>query len=199
MRLNLGCGNDIREGYVNVDFRQIDPRVVIVDLSKFPWPFEDQSADEILMLDLLEHFPYAQTKLILLECYRVLRSDGTVVIQVPDMEILASVFVGDTTTQYLPFQCNRCGCWLNTATQDGSCQGCGQTLSDIREAAMMRLFGGQNYPGNWHHTCFTKQMLTEKAASVGLELLSDEDQEQQAPNWNFKMRFRKGDIWRTSV
>jgi hypothetical protein len=42
-------------------------------------------------------------------------------------------------------------------------------------------------------------MLTEKAASVGLELLSDEDQEQQAPNWNFKMRFRKGDIWRTSV
>ena len=87
MKLNLGCGDDIKEGYLNVDFRKTHPSVQVQDLSKFPWPWADGFADEILMLDFLEHFPYAQTERILFECFRILKDDGEVVIQVPDAEL----------------------------------------------------------------------------------------------------------------
>ena len=153
------------------------------------------------MLDFLEHFPYASTPLILLECYRILSDKGELVIQVPDAEILASVFVGSAKTRYLPFQCNRCGHWMNTNIcdiGDDSCGECGQGLVDIREAAMMRMFGGQDFPGNFHQTCFTKEMLKLKAGHAGLQFLADEDIQQQAPNWNFKLRFRRGDLWDAS-
>lgn len=196
MKLNLGCGTDIREGYVNVDFRQTHPSVVNVDLSKLPWPFEDESADEILMLDFLEHFPYSQTNSILIECHRVLTPSGSITIQVPDASILCNVILG------MAHQCNRCGYWINrdepgwehTLALD-ACYRCGQPTDDCQDAAVMRLYGGQDHPGNFHQTCFTKRSLVRKAETVGLIAIADEDIDHQAANWNFKMKFKKGDIW----
>lgn len=193
MKLNLGCGTDIRDGYVNVDFRQTHSSVVQVDLSQFPWPFEDGSADEILMLDFLEHFPYSQTKLILLECYRILKTDGTVVAQVPDGNHLVRAFgsIGK-------FTCNRCESdmpWPNPPVYNTDCSKCGQTLAEISEAAMRRMYGGQDYAGNYHQTLFTPNSLLAKAKDCGLELVGYEEERHQYVNWNFKARFKKGDLW----
>ena len=54
MKLHLGCGDEYREGWVNVDHLSplADERV---DLSVFPWPWEDNVADEIY----LEQVEYA--------------------------------------------------------------------------------------------------------------------------------------------
>lgn len=191
MRLNLGCGDDIREGYTNVDFRKTHSIVEVVDLSKFPWPFRDGTADEILMLDFLEHFPYRDTRKILLECYRVLSLAGTVVIQVPDGRHLTHAL--GQVGEYL---CNRCGYRIDDERSlSGKCDQCGQTLAEISEAAMMRLYGGQDYPGNFHQTCFTEVSLVQKAGQTGLILVDFEEIDHQYKNWNFKARFRKGDIW----
>lgn len=199
MKLNLGCGDDIREGYVNVDFRQTHPSVVIADLSKFPWPFEDESADEILMLDFLEHFPYAQTRSILLQCFRVLKPTGSVVIQVPDAYHLAMALTGEG-----PFLCNRCGasmCDQESSKLVGefmphaSCPDCGQSHRDISDAAMRRLYGGQDYPGNFHHTCFTQEQLTRQAQAAGLGEPQFEERDHQYKNWNFKVRLKRVDLW----
>lgn len=201
MKLNLGCGTDIREGYVNVDFRKTHESVLEVDLSKFPWPFEDSSADEILMLDFLEHFPYAKTETILLECHRIIKDDGIVVIQVPDAEHLTRALVADG--DYL---CNRCGesMWEpapsnprhgDNPVQHTKCPRCGQDAADISEAAMMRLYGGQDYVGNFHHTCFTEQSLTRITRKCGLFWLRAEEKAHQFANWNFKAVFTRGDIW----
>ncbi len=55
MKLNLGCGFNKYEGYVNVDSSpECDPDIVW-DLEKTPWPWEDDSIDEILMEHVLEH------------------------------------------------------------------------------------------------------------------------------------------------
>lgn len=194
MRLNLGCGNDVRDGYTNVDLRETHPSVMVCDLSRLPWPFADGSAEEILMLDFLEHFPYAQTKQILLECYRVLTPEGTVVIQVPDAEILGAVFSTGRA-----FQCNQCGALLNSNVcedvfTDG-CWKCEQTFDELQEAAMKRMFGGQDHLGNFHHTTFTKRSLKEKARKVGLVFTKLEEEDHQRANWNFKASFRKGDLW----
>ena len=47
MKLNLGCGRDIREGYVNLDKAGLDGVDVVHDLNVFPYPFEDNEFDEI--------------------------------------------------------------------------------------------------------------------------------------------------------
>jgi predicted SAM-dependent methyltransferase len=191
VKLNLGCGNDIKSGYVNVDFRKTHPEVVLADLSVFPWPFEDGSAEEILMLDFLEHFPYAQTNQILLECYRVLAPGGQVVIQVPDAGHLTRAI--GMIGEYL---CNRCGGKMGGYTNNViECGSCKQTAEEIADAAMRRLYGGQDYPGNFHQTCFTKEMLERRAIGCGFQLLEYEEKEHQYKNWNFKARFEKGDIW----
>lgn len=202
MRLNLGCGSDTRVGYTNVDFRSLPGVDLVVDLSVFPWPFETSSVEEVLMLDFLEHFPYGQTASILMECFRVLRSGGELVVQVPDAEILGAVLCSRGT-----FQCNRCGHWMRGETErdlslpadadgyDRECPRCRQPVSELVEAAVRRMFGGQDSRGNFHHTCFTHSSLMEKAGSCGLSFERCEEQEHQAANWNLKCRFLKGDPW----
>jgi ubiquinone/menaquinone biosynthesis C-methylase UbiE len=75
MKLNLGCGSRSFPGYVNVDHpRTITPKDVAHDLNILPWPFESNSADEILMRDSLEHLTFPDEKLV--EIHRILKKNG---------------------------------------------------------------------------------------------------------------------------
>jgi hypothetical protein len=56
IRLDLGCGQNPKEGFEGVDLYG-DKAKHIVDLFKFPWPFKDNSVDEIYASHLLEHVP----------------------------------------------------------------------------------------------------------------------------------------------
>ena len=51
MRLNLGCGRDVREGYVNVDSLRLSGVDVVTDLFKMPWPWDDCSVDDSSVFD----------------------------------------------------------------------------------------------------------------------------------------------------
>jgi predicted SAM-dependent methyltransferase len=193
VRLNLGCGADIRPGYVNVDFRKLPGVDLVVDLSVFPWPFMDGAAEEVLLLDFLEHFPYAQTKRILLECHKVLSDEGRVVIQAPDARILGTVLSGKGR-----YQCNRCGEWMHgIATEEWTerCPRCGQSEDEVFDAAMMRMYGGQDHLGNFHQTCFTSDSLARLGRSCGLFWQEDLEKDHQRANWNFKSVFTRGDVW----
>lgn len=183
MKINLGCGTDIRPGYVNVDFRKTHPDVREVDLSCFPWPFDDQSADEVMMLDFLEHFPMSSAMTILRECNRILRKGGVLVIQVPDMTVLGMALSMASGTP-----CNACG---NTMSHTNDCTKCGQTWSAIREAAIGRLYGGQDYPGNFHQNGFTGTRLYEHLLEAGFVGGNLVEIDHQFLNWNFKMISRK--------
>jgi predicted SAM-dependent methyltransferase len=54
MKLNLGCGSKIIDGYVNVESCDYFNADKSCDLEKFPYPFKDDSVDEILMSHTLE-------------------------------------------------------------------------------------------------------------------------------------------------
>lgn len=54
-KLNLGCGPDIKEGFVNMDVIKMKGIDVVHDLNKFPYPFKDDTFDFILASHVLEH------------------------------------------------------------------------------------------------------------------------------------------------
>jgi predicted SAM-dependent methyltransferase len=56
LRLDLGCGQNPKEGFEGVDMYG-DKAKHKVDLFKFPWPFEDNSVEEIHASHFLEHVP----------------------------------------------------------------------------------------------------------------------------------------------
>ncbi|MDP2908668.1 MAG: methyltransferase domain-containing protein [Nanoarchaeota archaeon] len=54
-KLNLGCGNDIKGGYLNVDIGEGKGVDIVWDLNKYPYPFEDNTFEEIVADMVLEH------------------------------------------------------------------------------------------------------------------------------------------------
>ena len=88
VKLNLGCGEDKREGYTNVDIRkEVNPDLVH-DLEK-PLPFPDNSVEEIIAFDIVEHFSFHKVEEILRDWFRVLKPGGVIHIRCPDMEAIA--------------------------------------------------------------------------------------------------------------
>lgn len=79
-RLNLGCGTDIRPGWVNLDVAPLPGVDVVHDLKVLPLPFEDGRFDHVACLDVLEHLDYVP---VLKEIHRILKPGGTVRIDVP--------------------------------------------------------------------------------------------------------------------
>ena len=54
-KLNLGCGRDFRNGYINLDFVKNKGVDIIWDLNKYPYPFKNPEFDEILVYNIMEH------------------------------------------------------------------------------------------------------------------------------------------------
>lgn len=81
MRLNLGCGSRLAEGYVNVDRVKLDGVDVVHDLDVLPWPWEDGSAEQIVAQDVFEHV--ADPIGFMTESFRVLTVGGVLVIKSP--------------------------------------------------------------------------------------------------------------------
>lgn len=97
MRLNLGCGQDKRKDWINVDKIAAAEPDEVVDLEELPWPWPDSSVDEVAMKHVLEHLG-AETEVylgIVAELWRVCRPDAKVQIIVPHPR--HDTFLGDPT------------------------------------------------------------------------------------------------------
>lgn len=105
MVLNIGCGPWNPPGLVGrgTGWPQAteigldsDPRVkpdVVADMRALP--FRDECFYGIIASHVLEHVPTGDVKLSLREMHRVLRSQGTLQVHVPDMEWVAKRIVED--------------------------------------------------------------------------------------------------------
>ena len=85
MRLNLGCGFNHLDGFVNVDKEPACAPDRIVDLEEFPWPFAESSVDEVVASHILEHLGAdTETYLaIIKELYRICVPGALIRIAVP--------------------------------------------------------------------------------------------------------------------
>ena len=94
MRLNLGCGKDIRKGYINIDIFQ-HPGIkldYICDISK-KIPINNNSQSFVYMAHNLEHYNWMDAENVLREVKRVLKPKCKVRILVPDYEKIFKKYV----------------------------------------------------------------------------------------------------------
>jgi len=93
MKIQLCCGEDLIEWCdVNVD---IEPGegVTVVDLNQLPWPWEDESVDELICNNGMEHLAplgveMGQRNIVALmkECHRVLKPGGILTMLLPSTD-----------------------------------------------------------------------------------------------------------------
>ena len=86
VKLNVGCGNDYKEGWINLDYHNKERADVVFDLNKIysggKLPFKDKSFDKIILYDVLEHM--IEPLPILRELFRVCKIGGHIKIKVPE-------------------------------------------------------------------------------------------------------------------
>jgi len=73
MKLEIGCGNNKKEGYFGIDIHQYEGVDLVQNVSEAPWKIEDSSCTEIYANQVIEHIP--DLRLFFSEMYRVAK-DG---------------------------------------------------------------------------------------------------------------------------
>ncbi|MBW2058237.1 MAG: methyltransferase domain-containing protein [Deltaproteobacteria bacterium] len=100
-RLNLGCGLDIRKGFINVDRCVLEGVDLVCDLNTFPYPFRDDTFDEIRAYSIIEHLH--DTIGVVNELHRILKDRGVLRILVPYWNS-RSAFGDVTHVRYFDFE-----------------------------------------------------------------------------------------------
>lgn len=97
MKLNLGCGFNKLDGFVNVDKFDTCRPDLVMDLEVTPWQFETSAAEEVVFNHSLEHMGQETGTFLAMikELYRVCKPGAKVQINVPHPR--HDHFLGDPT------------------------------------------------------------------------------------------------------
>jgi predicted SAM-dependent methyltransferase len=128
-RLNLGCGYDRREGYLNVDIHAFHSPDLVADVTNLDM-LPSGGFREIIAQDVLEHLPRTSTVTVLREWNRLLSVGGLLHLRVPSIIDLAA---------------------LMKAPEHQSIE--------QQELFVQCLFGTQAYTEDTHFTTFTDPLL----------------------------------------
>ena len=139
-KINLGCGFDKRNGFLNVDLNDFhEPDLVcnIENLQELPTSYYEYA----LANDILEHIPRLKTRNVLKEWNRILQLGAILELQVPNVEGVLSLL------QKKKFK-----------------------TPEKQENLLRCLFGTQAYPGDFHYTGFTEIVLRKMLSDTGFNV-----------------------------
>jgi predicted SAM-dependent methyltransferase len=91
MKLNLGCGHDYLEGYLNVDISVDSLADAVMEAHNLQ--VGSAAVETIVAAQLIEHLGFFKGKYFLAECFRVLRPEGTLRLETPHLERSFEIFL----------------------------------------------------------------------------------------------------------
>ena len=141
-RLNLGCGFDLRQGYLNVDMEPCHKPDLIADVGELDF-LPAGHYEEILAQDILEHLPRMSTCKTLAHWNRLLALGGVLHLRVPNVLAILERIASPTS----------------------------QSVAK-QEELIQFLFGTQAYTGDFHFTSFTEVLLRHYLQATGYEVVS---------------------------
>lgn len=83
MKLNLGCGPDYRDDWINVDVNSEFEPDHVIDLEESNWDLPSSNFDKVLADNVFEHIDPKNRPVFLDECHRVLKEDGKMTMRWP--------------------------------------------------------------------------------------------------------------------
>ncbi len=140
-RLNLGCGYDHRDGYLNVDINDFHSPDLVGDVTNLDM-LPAGRYREILAQDVLEHLPRTSTVGVLREWNRLLAVGGTLHLRLPSVLDLSL---------------------LLRAPENQSVE--------MQEKLIQCLFGTQAYSEDTHLTTFTEPLLRHYLDQAGFAVV----------------------------
>lgn len=165
LTLNLGCGEKVFDEYpeghkcINFDNRSLKGVDVVGDVRHISFP--DSIFDYILASDIIEHFTIKETKHLLLEWKRLLKPNGVLEIKTPNLKFLAENYVKGLRDRAHPHPA---------------------------DFFSYHVFGGQDYPGNFHYVIFDRDWLNLVCKECGFEEL---EYKEIAQNFILKVGHKK--------
>ena len=149
LTLNVGCGDRVFKEYptghtcINFDERDLSAVDKVGDVRDLP--FDDESFDYILASDIIEHFPIAETNSVLDEWVRVLKKGGVIEFRLPNLEAIVADYIKRKN----------------------------EIRHDIKGMPIAHyfswlLYGGQDYPGNFHYVAFDRRLFKYICEQSGL-------------------------------
>lgn len=156
MKLNLGCGKDLKAGYFNIDIQR--PCDLIHDLRK-PLPYKDNSIDEIFSQGFITIFSRKEWRELKKEMVRVLKPKGKLELICHNFEYVLKNFLANTDGERWDWwlqsifaaQLNEYDYNKNGFTYD-------KLISDLKEEGMINFEKNESNPEYIHLTSY-KQIL----------------------------------------
>jgi SAM-dependent methyltransferase len=90
-KLQLGCGPNVLDGWLNTTLQPIKTGAIHLNASK-PFPIGTGAFDYIFSEHMIEHLTFAQGQDMLRECFRVLKSGGRIRLATPDLARIIALY-----------------------------------------------------------------------------------------------------------
>ena len=90
--LNVGCGNRFHRDWTNVDHIAHSPDIIVYDITR-GLPFDDDVFDVVYHSHIIEHLPPHRGRVLMDECFRVLRPGGIIRVVAPDLEFACRLYL----------------------------------------------------------------------------------------------------------
>lgn len=168
MKLNIGSNRRRVAGYTNLDGQKLGEVDIVHDLTKFPYPFEENSIEDILMIEVLEHITFRKTQEVLKELYRILKPEGRLYIQVPDCGSMMRMYLDDKIGEEMPHKvpygmknndlldiANKTGKWVHP------------TRWLMAFCGAQKPYNGEDYFHDIHKNIFTTERLEDDLMTAG--------------------------------
>lgn len=84
LKLNIGCGNNKLDGYVNIDTSKECNPDICMNIAKRALPYANHTVTEILCFHCIEHIQKFMHRFVLMEFQRVLKHDCKLYVSYPN-------------------------------------------------------------------------------------------------------------------